>query len=376
MKITDVKAVILDYHLEKPVETSFGAMPVRTNVLIRIDTDEGISGIGETWTNFPHWAAEERKITVEKGIKPVILGENPLNISYLWEKMYRALMKSGAGLQWGAKGPLMQAVSGVDIALWDILGKKLASPVYQLLGGKVCTEIKAYASGLGPRDYEEYVQNSLEKGYTAFKLKVGFGKDLDLHNLNTMRRMIGDDRMLMIDSNQGWNDADEAVRHLKLYEKYNLEFIEEPVPADRLEDLKKIKDCGIMPVAGGENVYTRFEFKKVFANEVLNIVQPDITKTGGISEARHVCSMARAWGLPFAPHMFGTAVGLAASLHLLASTPNGLYMEVDANPNPLLTDLLEEAFFSFQNGSFILGEDKPGLGIKLDADLLKDLERR
>lgn len=376
MKITDVTAIILDYHLTKPVATSFGIMLSRTNVLIRIDTDEGICGIGETWTNFPHWAAEERKITVEKGIKPVLLGENPLNISFLWEKMYKTLMKSGAGLQWGAKGPLMQAVSGIDIALWDILGKKLNTPVYQLLGGKVCTEIKAYASGLGPRDHEVYVQNSIEKGYTAFKLKVGFGKDLDLQNLNTMRQLIGSGRMLMIDSNQGWGDASEAIEHLKLYEKYNLAFIEEPVPADQLDDLKKVKDCGIMPVAGGENLYTRFDFKNVFANEVLNIVQPDITKTGGISEAKHICSMARAWRLPYAPHMFGTAVGLAASLHLLASTPYGLYMEVDANPNPLLTDLLEESFFKFQNGSFILSEDMPGLGIKLNPDLIKELERR
>lgn len=376
MKITGVKTIILSYPLDKPVTTSFGQMHSRTNMLVVIETDEGISGIGETWTNFPHWAAEERKITVEQGIKPLLMGENPLNISYLWEKMYKSLMKSGAGLQWGARGPLIQAISGVDIALWDILGKKLNTPIYQLLGGKVQDQIKAYASGLGPGDFGGYIEDSLSRGYTAFKLKVGFGRDLDLHNLKAVREMIGHGRTLMIDANQGWIDADEAIEHLKLYTDYNPAFIEEPVPADQLADLKKIKDSRIMPVAGGENVYTRQEFKRVFTAGALNIIQPDITKTGGLSEARHICTMAWAWNLPFAPHMFGTAVGLAASLQLLASTPNGLFMEVDANPNPLRTDLLAEASFSFENGCFVLADNIPGLGIKLNMDVLKEYERR
>ncbi|MFZ5642634.1 MAG: mandelate racemase/muconate lactonizing enzyme family protein [Bacillota bacterium] len=376
MKITDIKTIILSYPLSKPVTTSFGSMKSRTNVLIRIDTDEGISGIGETWTNFPHWAPEERKITVEEGIKPLLLNENPLNISFLWEKMYRSLMKSGAGLQWGAKGPLMQAISGVDIALYDIVGKKYNIPAYQLLGGKISNRVTAYASGLGPREYEGYVENSLERGYCAFKLKVGFGKELDLQNLKTMRELIGYERKLYLDANQGWSSAREAIEHLRFYKKYEPEFIEEPVPAELLNDLKKIKDNGIMPVAGGENIYSRYGFKGSLLKEALDIMQPDITKTGGLSESRIICQMAQAWGVPYAPHMFGTAVGLAASLHLLASTPNGLFMEVDANPNPLLTDLLEETFYTFKDGSFVLADEKPGLGIKLNMDVVKEFERR
>lgn len=376
MKITEVKTIILSYPLSKPVTTSFGAMQNRTNVLISIETDEGITGIGETWTNYPHWAPEERKITVEKGIKPLLLGENPLNLAHLCEKMYRNLLKSGAGLQWGARGPLMQAISGVDIALWDIAGKKLNVPVYQLLGGKVCDNITAYASGLGPLDYEDDVEQSLQKGYSAFKLKVGFGQELDLQNLKTMRELIGYDRKLYIDANQAWSNAREALARLKLYEKYRPAFIEEPVPAELVNELKKIKDSGIMPVAGGENVYSRYGFRDVLANEILDIAQPDITKTGGLSEAKIICLMAGTWGIPYAPHMFGTAVGLAASLHLLASTPNGLFMEVDANRNPLLNDLLEETFYEFDNGSFVLAGEKPGLGIKLNMDAVKHFERR
>lgn len=128
------------------------------------------------------------------------MGENPLNISYLWNKMYVSLMKSAAGLQYCSKGPLYQAVSGVDIALWDILGKRLNTPVYQLLGGVVCKEIKAYANGLGPEDYKDMVEDSINQGFNAFKIKVGFGKELDKWNLKNIRSMIGDNCLLMADA--------------------------------------------------------------------------------------------------------------------------------------------------------------------------------
>lgn len=371
MKIIDVSALVLSYPLEKKVETSFGKMDSRTSVLVRVDTDQGITGIGESWTNFPHWAPEERRITIEKGIKPLLVGENPLEVTRLWHKMYGSLIRSGAGLQYGSPGPLMQSISGVDIALWDILGKHLNAPVFKLLGGPVNQRIPAYASGLGPRGFEGYVEAALEAGYESFKLKVGFGKQLDLQNLKTIRSLIGDDRPLMIDANQAWRDAFEALDHLEAYGEFRPAFIEEPVPAGQLADLKRIRESRLLPVAGGENVYGRQEFREVLTAGCLDIVQPDITKTGGLSEARTVCQMAQAWGIPYAPHMFGTAVGLAASLHLLASTPCGLYMEVDANPNPLRTDLLTESFFRWERGVFVIHEEKPGLGIELDPAVLK-----
>jgi len=375
MKIKDVKTIVLEYPLSKPVETSFGKMSSRVNTLIHIETDEGVSGLGETWTNFPPWAAEERVLMVEKGLKPILIGENPLNISLLWEKMYHTLMTSMGGKQWGAKGPIMQAISGVDIALWDILGKQLNVPVHRLLGGKVVNRIPAYASGLGPRNYEGDVEISLKAGFSAFKLKVGFGLEMDINNLKTMRNLIGDDRILMIDANQGWRDATEALAHLKRYVDFNIYFIEEPVSAEQLIDLKKIKESGIVSVAGGENTYGRVGFKDIFLNEALNILQPDITKTGGFSECYPVCRMAAGWGLDYAPHMFGTAVGEAASLQVMASIPDGLFMEVDANPNPLRTELLSSSSFQFEDGGFVLVHDMSGLGITPNMDFIKEYER-
>jgi len=376
LEIEEVETIVLEYPLSKPVETSFGKMSSRINTLIHIQTDEGISGFGETWTNFPCWAAEERVLTVEKGLKPVLIGQNPLNISFLWEKMYHTLMTSMGGKQWGAKGPIMQAISGVDIALWDILGKKLDTPIYRLLGGMTVKKIAAYASGLGPRNFEGYVESSLKAGFSAFKLKVGFGLDQDLANLKTMRNLIGEDRLLMIDANQGWRNASEALAHLKRYVDFNIYFIEEPVPADQLLDLKKIKESGAASLAGGENVYGRSGFKDILSGEVLNILQPDITKTGGFSEFYPICRMAAAWGLDYAPHMFGTAVGEAASLQVLASVPNGLFMEVDANPNPLRTDMLSSSSFQFEGGEFALVDDMPGLGITLNMDFINEYKRK
>ncbi len=376
MKITDLKAIVLSAPLARPVKTSFGSMDRRPGLLVAIETDEGISGVGESWVNFPHWAWEERRATLLRGIRPLLLGEEPRDIGRLREKLFRSLLRGGAGLQWGAPGPLMQAISGVEIALWDLLGKSLGCPVYRLLGGGPHGAIPAYASGLGPADFEDSVRECLEQGFTAFKLKVGFGRGQDLANLRRMRDLIGDRSQLMIDANQAWRDADEALDHLEAYREFAPVWIEEPVPADRLSELRRIRRARLMPVAGGENYYGRRDFRRALAAGALDIVQPDLTKTGGIAEARAVCEWAACWEIPYAPHMFGTAVGQAASLHLLAALPGGLRMEVDATPNPLLRDIVRRSSFRWIDGAFVAREEMPGLGLELDKEVIRELEER
>jgi L-alanine-DL-glutamate epimerase-like enolase superfamily enzyme len=372
LKITDVRACHLAYPLQQPIETSFGRMTTRAVVLVFIDTDAGITGMGETWTNYPAWAPEERLLTIERGLKPLLLREDPLDIAFLWNKLHGALMRSGAGLQWGATGPLMQAISGVDIALWDILGRTLDAPIFRLLGGAGGRRVPAYACGLGPQGHEPLVEAALAQGFQTFKLKVGFGLVRDRENLRILRQMIGPDRRLAIDANQAWQSADDAIRHLEHYRAFDPLFIEEPVPAAQVQDLCRIRERQLMPLSGGENLYGRRAFRESLTAGALDIVQPDVTKTGGISEARLICQMADAWGLPYAPHMFGTAVGLAASLHILSATPNGLFMEVDANPNGLRTELLQDAFFDLHEGAFVIRSDRPGLGITLDESFVRE----
>lgn len=369
MKIAEVKITVLKVPLSEPIKASFGQMTHRMSALVHLATDSGITGVGETWINFPPWNYKERAATVTEGLRPLLLGEDPLRISYLWSKMYRGLL--GPFRQYGCESALLQAISGADLALWDIAGKILETPVYQLLGGKFNEKIEAYASGLGPKLFPDIIESCLHKGYRAFKLKVGFGKELDESNLKTLRELIGDDSTLMIDANQAW-DVQEALDRISAYEKYDLLFVEEPLPARDLAGYRELVGKSPVPIAGGENIYGKENFKQALEHNCLDIVQPDITKTGGLSEARDICSLAASWRLPYALHMFGNAVGLAATLHLATALPGGLFQETDANPNPLREELLSEAL-RFADGCFHLSE-KPGLGVELNEDVIKEYE--
>ncbi len=367
MKITEVKITVLRVPLSEPIKASFGYMTHRMSALVHLATDTGITGVGETWINFPYWNYKERVTTVTDGLRPLLLGEDPLRISYLWEKMYSSLL--GPFRQYGCESALFQAISGVDQALWDIAGKELKTPVYQLLGGKYNDRIPAYASGLGPKLFPDIIESCLNRGYRAFKLKVGFGEELDEQNLKTLRELIGDDATLMIDANQAW-DVKEALARICDYEKYNLLFVEEPIPARDLAGYRELVEKSPVPIAGGENIYGKENFKAALANRSLDIVQPDLTKTGGLKEARDICSLAACWRIPYALHMFGNAVGLLSTLHLATAVPGGLYQETDANPNPLREELLSEPL-KFADGCFYLSE-KPGLGVELNEDVIRE----
>ena len=200
------------------------------------------------------------------------------------------------------------------------------------------------------------------------KLKVGFGEKVDIRNAQALREAIGPEGTLMVDANMGWTPQ-EAIRMIHRLEEFGLEFIEEPVSHDNLEGMATVSAAVSTPLAAGENVYTRYGFKQVLAKNAVSILQPDITKTGGILESRVICNMADAWGLKWAPHFFGNAVGLAATLHLFAATPGGMFVEYDATENPLRDDLLVKPF-NILNGHIEVPTG-PGLGIELDEDAVK-----
>lgn len=364
--ITDVKTITLKAPIAQQVKMSFGSMQYRPGMIVQVFTNKGIIGIGETWVNYPFWASDERKATIEKGIKPLLINENPLNVSKLYRKMYQNLNR--LGLQWGATGPVMQAISGIEIALWDIAGKYYAKPVYELLGGAFEKGFKIYGSGLGPHKPEETAAKCVQQGIKAVKLKVGFGEKVDLRNAQAVREAIGRDGTFMVDANMGWTPQ-EAIRMINKLEQFGIEFVEEPVSHDNLEGLATISSSVLTPVAAGENVYTRYGFKQILAKNAVSIVQPDITKTGGILESKVICEMADAWGLKWAPHFFGNAVGLAATLHLFAATPGGMFVEYDATENPLRDKILKKPF-TINNG-YIEVPSGPGLGIELDEEAIK-----
>jgi L-alanine-DL-glutamate epimerase-like enolase superfamily enzyme len=370
MKIVDLETIRLTVPLDEPVVTSFGSMDSRSSLLIRISTDEGLVGLGEAWANFPAWGAEDKALIINHGIKPLLLGKDPRAVNAIWEMMHQALMVSYGGKQLGAPGPIHQAISGVDIALWDIWGQATKLPVYALLGGPVRSRIRAYASGLGPSNFIGHVKQALQSGYEMFKLKVGFGLKKDLQNLTAIRDAIGPEAQLLLDANQAWRDAKESLRHLRQYQPYAPECIEEPVPADQLEEMTELRRQTDLSVAGGENLYGLGQFQKALSAKALDLWQPDITKTGGFTPCRLICGLAAAESIAWAPHMFGSGVGLAASLHLLFGLPGGAFMEVDANPNPLQTKLMDWTFFAFDNGEFTISTEAPGLGISLNQSMV------
>jgi L-alanine-DL-glutamate epimerase-like enolase superfamily enzyme len=365
MKITAVEPVVVKADLTEPVRISFGQIEHRHAILVRIDTDVGLSGWGESWSNFPAWSPYERVHTIREGIAPTLLGEDPRQVLWLHESMKHKTDKLAR--QWGAIGPISQAISGVDIALWDLLGKETGLPLYKLWGGATRLRVPVYASGLGPGNPQPLVEPLLKRGVSAFKLKIGFSEKTDRRNLARLRQQIGRDAYLLTDANQAWS-LRTALEMTPLLEAFDTHWLEEPLPADRLADLARLRRSVPFWIAAGENVYGREGFRHLLDQKAVDIIQPDICKTGGLTEARLICSSAAARGIPYAPHYFGSVVGLVASLHLFAATPGGWMMELDANPNPLREELGGEAL-EVEAGCLKVPSG-PGLGFVPDPLIL------
>lgn len=365
LKITNVEAIALRAPMKEKIRNSFGVMEFRSGMIIKIFTSSGIIGLGETWVNFPSWAVDERKATIEKGVKPLLMGEDPLQVQLVWNKLYKALARLGT--QWGARGLIIQAISGVEIALWDIFGKFQDKPLYQLLGGPVQKRVKPYGS-LPPGNLEAAMK-CRNMGMNFYKLKVGLGEEIDTRNITEVKQVIGTDAGLAVDANMAWT-PEQALKMIRQWEPLGLAFVEEPVLCDDIEGLAFLSQHTSVPIAAGENVYTRYEFKKLIERRAVSIVQPDVTRTGGIFESKIIAAMADAWGLKWAPHFYSHAVGLAATLHLLASTPGGLFLEYDATENALRDCLLKRPL-QIQDGYLDVPE-LPGLGIELNEDAVRE----
>lgn len=335
IRITEVEPVVLRAEIPEPVQTSFGTMEHRWSVLVRIGTDAGIEGWGESWCNFPSWAPFERVHTV-RGLAPLVLGRDPRDVVFLHDRLRHATRV--LELQWGAPGPVSQAIAAIDIALWDVLGKITGQSITRLLGGREGMAIPVYGSGLGPGDPAPLVERLQAAGVAAFKWKVGFGAERDARGLTRLRNLIGDDAVLWVDANQAWSFA-AARDALPMLEDHGVDLLEEPLRAGDYAGLARLRDAGGILLAAGENALSRADFGQLLELGGIDVVQPDVAKCGGLTDARFACQLAAAHGRAFAPHYLSGAVGLIASLHLFASTPGGMMMELDANPNPLREDL-------------------------------------
>ncbi len=359
----------------------------RTAHLVEIETDEGITGWGECFG--PGNIALANKYIVEKVIQPLIIGEDPINKEYIWHKVYNLLRDSGQ------KGMPIQALSGIDIALWDILAKKAKLPLYQLLGGKTNNKIPVYGYGmmLQKKSVEELCElfkkeaNQIkEKNFKAMKMKVGLGPKEDLMLVSAVREAIGDNFKLMVDANHAYNKND-ALYVGKGLDEMEIYWFEEPVAPEDYDGYKELKEKLKTNIAGGEAEFTKYGWNQLIKNNCIDIAQPEVCGLGGITEYLKVSALAQSNFIPIVNHVWGSALSVAVNLHLLTSLPDmpgGLFptksmLEFDTTEkNIFITDLAEEKFSILDQvkdkDGFASPLENIGIGINPKKDFIKEYE--
>lgn len=351
--------------IDRPVRTAFGVMTDRPAVIVRALEKDGAIGFGEVWCNFPQCGAEHRARLVTTALAPLAIGRRWSAPEVLYHELSDRLHR--LALQSGEPGPIAQAIAGVDIAIWDLVARRAEQPLWRLLGGDGDGRLPAYASGINPDASLEQACGAKSEGYRRFKLKVGFGRERDLANLEALRTEFGDDVELMVDANQAW-DLDEAIAMSELLAPYRPVWLEEPLPADSpIDAWKSLAEDSVVSLAAGENLRGIPAFDEAIASGAFAVIQPDLAKWGGFSEGLPLIRRIKAAGLRYCPHYLGGGIGLLASAHLLAASGEDGILEIDSNPNPLRPGLARP-FPPLEDGSLMLS-DAPGLGVEPDPSL-------
>ena len=363
MKITSVEAIPLEAPIERPVGRARQAVQIkaRRSLLVRITTDDGLIGYGEGLTPLAPKVPME---IINQVFTPILLGRNPLDTERLWSDLFSTNSSRGY-----TRGYQMIALSAVDIALWDLKGKILDQPLYNLLGGRFREAVPAYVTGLmlekDPRFIVDLAVQFRERGFTAMKLKIGDDLKHDLETVHLLRETLGPDVRLMVDANGGY-DARTAVRMAKLIEPYDIFWFEEPVPSEDIMGAAEVRSKISMYLAAGECEYNRSDFRNLMINRALDICQPDVSRAGGITEVQKITRLAQAFNVYYAPHAWGGIVCVTASSHLAMATPNCLICELDQVPNPLREELAENPI-DFREGVIHVSSE-PGLGLRIPEE--------
>lgn len=387
MKITKVEALVLRMtdaeinkmaqvpaNLERTGDYMFYRDGNEEAVIVRIETDAGIDGVGEVDTagvlvkdivNAPPQA------TWFRAWEEVLKGENPLEVGYLWEKMYRE-----SGL-YGRRGIITNILSGLDCALWDIAGKYYKQPVYRLLGGGGAGKAKPYMSfqRFGKSEEEildkcDKVKNSNFKACKFHNHPIGIDDKTALRFVALARENLGDNIDMMLDAANHYHTAKEAIKFAHNIEPYDPYFLEAPLSADNLEGYAKLSEATTVKIAAGEEQTTRFMYRELMVRGKVDILQPDTTWAGGITELMRIGRMAYDYGVLCIPHCYKSYVGLASNLHVTASLPNSPYCECPTSPLPLSKDLTNESLLPGPDGMITLSE-RPGLGVTLNEEIVE-----
>jgi L-alanine-DL-glutamate epimerase-like enolase superfamily enzyme len=374
MEITDVVV----HTLSLPAVESTKADSSQDACIVEVETDEGITGIGEADSS-PRVveAIIEAPVSHDKsaGVKEVVLGRDPFDVEVLWNEMYDRTYF------YGRKGAAITAISAVDMALWDIMGKATGRPLYQLLGGKHRDSVRAYASTLFPDDptdtdhMRREAEEALDEGFTAVKFGWGgFGRSRrdDLKLVGTAREVLGEGFDIMIDAGMVWQeDVKGAIKRTnELDRAHDIYWMEEPFYADNLDGYRRLSETTETRVAGGEEEYTLYGFREFVDRGKPDVVQPDVARSGGITHLGKIASLAAERGIPFVPHGYSTDVIVAANLQLIAANRNAPLLEYCVEDSPLRWDLVEEDLTA--TDGYVEIPDRPGLGITLNRDTIEE----
>lgn len=384
MKITSVECLPLIHTYEKPIYDASFKAGQRQALIVKVNTDSGIYGLGEA-ASFGGPLVSTSTI-VEREIAPLVVGEDPFSIERIWQKVYHRSWQHARG------GVVICALSGIDVALWDILGKAAGLPVYKLLGG-YSNRIRAYASGgfysegKGTEQIAREMAGYVAKGYTAVKMKVGrndsalnplevmpdpgykYSLDEDLERVHAVKRAVGKDVRLLVDANAAW-DLHTAMVMGREFDKAGVYLLEEPVSTDNVRGSAELAAALDLKIAGYESEQLAYKFERLIRERAIDLAQPDLAWSGGFTECRKIADLAYANHMEVAPHCFSSAVNLMASLHFLGAYPNGGMLEFDQNPNGLRTDIMKD-LVAIDSRGYVEIPDKPGLGIELDMEAIE-----
>ena len=367
---------------ERQHTSDFGRVPTFDSVIVRVETACGLTGWGEAKAGVGSAAAcAGLAAIINEDYAPLLLGQDPRDISRLWDVMYNTpregyAFAGGYALpQVGRRGLSISAIAGVDVALWDILGKSLNVPVWRLLGGKRVDRMPAYASGgwADATKIGEQLQGYCDQaGFRAVKMRVGVMDGSPARSaarVRAARERLGPDIRLMADAHGTWTVA-EARAFARMVEDCDLFWFEEPVSADDKAGMAEVRRSSSVPISAGESEFTRHDFREICELRAADVLQPDLAIAGGLTEGLRISALASAYNLRLAPHLWSGAPAFAAGMHLAATQSAGFILEYSLGHNPMLHDLIEESF-PVEDGHVAI-PDRPGLGITVREAFLQE----
>jgi len=367
LKIADITAIPTSFPLPKEgsVRLGIGRAIKRDAVIVKVRTESGLVGWGESHAGRAPGAVAA---LINTTLRTLVLGMDATDVVGVWNRIYsRQLASHGMG------AGCSLAMSGLDMALWDIRGKAVGWPLYKLLGGAQ-RPIPAYAGGVSlgfqdPRDLIAEAKTHIDAGFRAIKLRLGDTVNDDIDRVEAVREAFGEDIEILTDANVGYT-LEDVRRVMPALEDLGVRWLEEPFPAHDYRSYATARSFGTVPLAAGENHFTRFEFSRLIEENSVDVIQPDLSKSGGITECLRIAAMASAHKLQVHPHTSMTGINMAASIHFLAAIDNGGYFEGDVSRDNLFRDELTSKPYELAKDGTVRPLEAPGIGVEVDEEFL------